>query len=160
MKYFFLLLSILIVHVSSAQIKPDPQVFPHPAETTPNPPKSVNGWTYLNNWTAGGTENSNEDSVSVLVGEYPGQIINFPFSGKAVGIAVYSDGDSGMIEFSVDEADWQTLDLFSLPARLKYFTLESELKGRKHMLQIRMSADKNPNSKGQKCVLRYFVTNN
>jgi len=142
-----------------AQDKPDHNVFTRPVEITPNPPKDVKGWTYIENWNNGTATVRKEQQVSVLVGEYPGQIINFPFSGKAVGIAVFSDADAGMIEYSVDERDWQVLDLFSETPQLKYFTLEADLKGKKHMLQIRVSSDKNPNSKGQKCILKSFIIN-
>ncbi|HPF51018.1 MAG TPA: hypothetical protein PK335_05560 [Draconibacterium sp.] len=160
MKYLFgVLIGILFVSFSFAQNKPDPNVFTRPVEIKPNPPKSVKGWTFIDNWTESKATSKKEQQVSVLIGEYPGQIINFPFSGKAVGIAVFSDADAGMIEYSVDERDWQVLDLFSETPELKYFTLEADLKGKKHMLQIRVSSDKNPNSKGQKCILRYFVTN-
>ena len=160
MKYFlFVSIGVLMVCSAFAQDKPDRNVFTRPVEISPNPPKEVKGWTYIENWNNGTLTSGKDQQVSVLVGKYPGQIIKFPFSGKAVGIAVFSDEESGMIEYSVDERDWQPLDLFSATPQLRYFTLEADLKEKKHMLQIRMSSDKNPNSKGQKCILRYFVTN-
>lgn len=162
-KIFVLLFGIFMLSNLVAQEKPDPIVFKKPVEVTPNPPKAVKGWTYIENWTDNAAKSEKEQPISVLVGEYPGQVINFPFSGKAIGIAVYSGADAGMIEFSVDEADWQMLDLFSVASQseysIKYYTLESDLKREKHMLQMRVSADKNPNSKGQKCILRYFIVN-
>lgn len=159
MKYIFALLTgILFVGSLFAQEKPDPHVFDNPFLINPNPPKSIKGWTFVEPQTEK-PASEKEEQLAVLSGEYPGQVINFAFSGKAVGIAVYSDVNSGMIEFSVDESDWQLLDLYSATPGLNYFTLESDLKSKKHMLQIRMSADKNPNSKGQKCTLHYFVTN-
>lgn len=164
MKYIlFVWLGMLLFGVSTAQEKPDPEVFHHPLEVSPNPPQKIKGWTYVADWGEANSSPAQQNEVSVLIGSYPGQIINFPFSGDAVGIAVYAGEEAGMIEFSVDEADWQTLDLFSITSdskyTLKYFTLESELKGKNHMLQIRVSADNNPNSKAQKCILRYFVVN-
>lgn len=161
-KILVLLIGVFLFTHLVAQDKADPRVLTHPVEVTPNPPGAVKGWTYIENWSTGNLS-ENEQEVSVLQGDYPGQIIKFPFSGKAVGIAVYSGTDSGMIEFSVDEADWQQLDLFSFPVgteyTLRYFTLESQLKGQKHMLQLRVSANKNPNSKGHNCILRSFVIN-
>uniref|UniRef100_UPI003216E76B GDSL-type esterase/lipase family protein n=1 Tax=uncultured Draconibacterium sp. TaxID=1573823 RepID=UPI003216E76B len=131
----------------------------------PNPPKSIKGWEFVKNWQPdnGKGTRPNYTNVPMLVGEYPGKIIKFQFKGNAVGIAVAAGPDAGIIEYSIDDQPWQKQDLFTqwssnlyLPW---YFTLESGLKNRKHTIQIRLSEEKNPESTGRKCVLRYFYYN-
>lgn len=131
----------------------------------PNPPKPIKGWTENENWTAeeGVGTRHNYNKVPMLVGEYPGKIIKFKFKGTAVGIAVAAGPDAGIIEYSVDDQPWQKQDLFTKWSEKLYlpwyFTLESELSDRKHTLQIRLTDERNPESKGNKCVLRYFFYN-
>ena len=99
----------------------------------------------------------------MLVGEYPGKVIKFHFEGNAVGIAVAAGPDAGIIEYSIDNSDWQKQDLFSKWSKQLYlpwyYTLATGLKNKKHTLQIRLSEEKNPESNGNKCVLRYFYFN-
>lgn len=131
----------------------------------PNPPKSIKGWNFVENWVPedGKSTRANYVNVPMLVGEYPGKIIKFQFKGNTVGIAVASGPDAGIIEYSIDNSEWETQDLFTrwssqlhLPW---YFTLASGLKNGKHVLQIRLTDTKNPESQGKKCVLRYFYFN-
>ncbi len=131
----------------------------------PNPPKSIKGWKMVENWkpTDGQGTRDNYVNVPMLVGEYPGKIIKFQFKGNAVGIAVAAGPDAGIIEYSIDESDWKKQDLFtqwSKNLHLPWFyTLGSGLKKGKHTLQIRLTNDKNPESTGNKCVVRYFYFN-
>lgn len=131
----------------------------------PNPPRPIKGWTMVANWNPGDGKGTRKNYVDVpmLVGEYPGKIIKFEFKGTAVGIAVASGPDAGIIEYSVDDRPWQKLDLYKRWSKNLhlpwFFTLESGLKDRNHMLQIRMTDEKNPESTGHKCVLRYFYFN-
>ncbi|MCY1720235.1 GDSL-type esterase/lipase family protein [Prolixibacteraceae bacterium Z1-6] len=131
----------------------------------PNPPKPIKGWEFVENWHPDNDKGTrlNYTNVPMLVGEYPGKIIKFQFKGNAVGIAVAAGPDAGIIEYSIDDQPWEKQDLFTqwsnnlyLPW---YFTLESGLKNRKHTIQIRLSDEKNPESTGRKCVLRYFYFN-
>ncbi len=131
----------------------------------PNPPKAIKGWTLVENWKPDTETGTREGYVNVpmLVGEYPGKIIKFSFKGTAVGIAVAAGLDAGIVEYSVDDAPWQKVDLFTqwssglyLPW---YYTLENELKNRNHTLQLRLAKEKNPESTGNKCILRYFYFN-
>ncbi len=131
----------------------------------PNPPKSIKGWEMVENWkpTDGQGTRDNYVNVPMLVGEYPGKIIKFQFKGNAVGIAVAAGPDAGIIEYSIDESDWKKQDLctqWSKNLHLPWFyTLGSGLKKGKHTLQIRLTNDKNPESTGNKCVVRYFYFN-
>ncbi|NQU52404.1 MAG: hypothetical protein HQ522_07680 [Bacteroidetes bacterium] len=131
----------------------------------PNPPRNIKGWTLVENWKPEkkvGTR-ANFTNVPMLVGEYPGKIIKFDFKGNAVGIAVAAGPDAGIIEFSIDNSEWQQQDLFSQWSKQLYlpwyYTLATGLKSKKHTLQIRLIENKNPESTGNKCVLRYFYFN-
>ena len=131
----------------------------------PNPPKPIKGWKMVENWNPadGKGTRANYVNVPMLVGEYPGKIIKFEFKGNAVGIAVAAGPDAGIIEYSIDDSDWQKQDLFTQWSKNLYlpwfYTLGSGLKSGKHMLQIRLTDDKNAESTGNKCVLRYFYFN-
>lgn len=131
----------------------------------PNPPKPIKGWEFVGNWVPEDGKNTRANYVNVpmLVGEYPGKIIKFQFKGNAVGIAVAAGPDAGIIEYSVDNSDWKKQDLFTRWSKNLYlpwyYTLESGLKNRKHTLQIRLTDEKNPESTGTKCIIRYFYFN-
>lgn len=131
----------------------------------PNPPKPIKGWEFVSNWNPadGKGTRPNYINVSMLVGEFPGKIIKFQFKGNAVGIAVAAGPDAGIIEYSIDDSEWKEQDLFtqwSSNLHLPWFyTLGSGLKSGKHTLQIRLTSEKNPESTGNKCVLRYFYFN-
>lgn len=131
----------------------------------PAPPKPIKGWKLVKNWTPphqAGTR-YNYTKVPMLVGDKPGKVIKFHFRGNAVGIAVAAGPDAGIIEYSIDNSDWQKLDLFTkwstqlyLPW---YYTLATDLKNNLHTLQIRLTNERNPESVGSSCVLRYFFVN-
>ncbi len=131
----------------------------------PNPPRPIKGWILIDNWKPSeniGTRKNYTD-VPMLVGDSPGRIIKFQFKGNAVGIAVAAGPDAGIIEYSIDNSDWQRQDLFTPWSKNLYlpwfYTLASGLKNKKHTLQIRITNEKNPESTGNKCVLRYFYYN-
>jgi sialidase-1 len=131
----------------------------------PNPPKPIKGWGFVENWKPmdGKGTRANYVNVPMLVGDYPGKIIKFQFKGNAVGIAVAAGPDAGIIEYSIDESDWKKQDLFTKWSKNLYlpwyFTLGSGLKNKKHTLQIRLTDEKNPESTGTKCIIRYFYFN-
>lgn len=131
----------------------------------PNPPKPIKGWDMVENWQPADGKGTRENYVNVpmLVGDYPGKIIKFQFKGNAVGIAVAAGPDAGIIEYSIDESDWKKQDLFTQWSKNLYlpwfYTLGSGLKNGKHTLQIRLTNEKNQESIGNKCVLRYFYFN-
>ncbi len=131
----------------------------------PNPRRKIKGWDMIENWKPlyqVGTR-ANYTNVPMLVGEYPGEIVKFQFKGNVVGIAVAAGPDAGIIEYSIDNSDWQKQDLFSQWSKQLYlpwyYTLASGLTNKKHTLQIRLIEDKNAESAGNKCVLRYFYFN-
>ncbi len=131
----------------------------------PDPPKPIKGWQMVENWNPadGSGTRDNYVNVPMLVGKYPGKLIKFQFEGNAVGIAVAAGTDAGIIEYSIDESPWKKQDLFTMWSKSLYlpwfYTLGSGLKSGKHTLQIRICKEKNPESTGNKCIVRYFYIN-
>lgn len=102
-------------------------------------------------------------NVPMLIGDTPGKVMTFRFSGRAIGIAVASGPDAGIIEYRIDGSGWQKKDLFTpwsqslhLPW---FFTLKDDLSRGKHKLEIRLTPDKNPAGTGTSCRIRYFYLN-
>lgn len=131
----------------------------------PDPGKRIKGWEMIQEWKPedGKSTRTNYVNVPMLVGDYPGKIIKFSFTGNAVGIAVAAGPDAGIIEYSIDNSEWEKQDLFTRWSKNLYlpwfYTLASGLKGKRHILQIRLTDEKNPESSGNKCILRYFYVN-
>ncbi len=143
----------------------DEYSYSHGILVEPNPPKAIKGWEFVENWKPENSKGTRANYVNVpmLVGEYPGKIVKFQFKGNAVGIAVAAGPDAGIIEYSIDNSDWKKQDLFTTWSQNLYlpwyYTLDSGLKNRKHTLQIRLTDEKNPESAGNKCIIRYFYFN-
>ncbi|GAA4909555.1 SGNH/GDSL hydrolase family protein [Mucilaginibacter defluvii] len=102
-------------------------------------------------------------NVPMLVATTPGATLNLLFKGNAIGIAIVSGGDAGIITYSIDGAPVKQADLYTewsgflhLPW---YVLLGSGLKNGDHTLQIKVSADKNAKSKGNACRIVNFLTN-
>ena len=133
--------------------KVDSVVFPNVEFIQPDPPKEIKGWVFVES-------SEGELPATRLTGEYPAKILKFQFEGDAVGIAVLSNSESGVIEYSVDDQPWLTQDLYVDGTEgVRYFTLEPELKAAKHMLQLRLTGQRNSASKGYKCILTQFYFN-
>ncbi|MCH5596482.1 SGNH/GDSL hydrolase family protein [Niabella ginsengisoli] len=126
---------------------------------------SAKSWKYEPNWQP--TDNvgtrPNYTNVPMLIGSYPGGVLHYAFSGKAIGIAVAAGPDAGLIEYRVDGGKWQKLNLFTkwsnslhLPW---YFTLSGDLSDKKHILELKMAAEKDERSLGRTCRIRYFYVN-
>lgn len=127
--------------------------------------KPAKGWKVEPNWKPADKTGTRPDftNVPMLIAESPSGNLNFEFEGNAVGIAVASGLDAGIIEYRIDKAPWQKQDLFtvwSASLHLPWFcTLGYNLNSCKHRLQIRVLAEKNPQSKGNSCRIRYFYVN-
>lgn len=122
-------------------------------------------WRMDPDWKPSDNKGTRFDYVNVpmLTGDTPGKLLSCRFSGRAVGIAVASGPDAGIIEYRIDRSAWKKKDLFTpwsqslhLPW---FFTLEDELAPGKHTLEIRMAPAKNPASSGNVCRIRYFYMN-
>jgi lysophospholipase L1-like esterase len=127
--------------------------------------KITKGWKINSNWIPEDKTGTRPDFVKVplLIAEAPGGILKFDFEGNAVGIAVASGLDAGMIEYRIDKGAWQKQDLFtqwSSQLHLPWFyTLGYGLKAGKHRVEIKVSDEKNSQSIGTACRIRYFYVN-
>ena len=102
--------------------------------------------------------------VPMLVAEEPGATLTLPFTGTAVGVWVVAGPDVGIIEYRIDGSDgFRRRDPFTewsgglhLPWVLM---LESDLPDGKHLLTLRTTGGKNPNSQGNACRIVHFLVN-
>jgi lysophospholipase L1-like esterase/pimeloyl-ACP methyl ester carboxylesterase len=123
------------------------------------------GWRVDSNWIPTDKAGTRVDFVKVplLIAEGPGGILTFDFEGNAVGIAVASGPDAGIIQYRIDKSKWQKQDLFtpwSSSLHLPWFyTLSYGLEQGKHRMEIRVLPEKNIQSKGNACRIRYFYVN-
>ena len=130
--------------------------------STIKPPK---GWFIDPSWNPGDGTGTRPNFVNVpmLISESPGSTLHFNFKGKAVGIAVASGLDAGIIEYRIDRGSWQTLNLFTQWSKSLhlpwYYTLAAGLDDREHKLEIRLAVEKDERSNGNACRIRYFFVN-
>jgi lysophospholipase L1-like esterase len=125
----------------------------------------IKGWKLTENWKPDDGKETRENYVNVpmLVALDEGSMLEFRFNGNAVGIAVAAGPDAGIIEYSIDNGDLQKQDLFTkwssnlhLPW---YYTLAAGLPDGEHTLQIKITGEKNRESIGTACRIRYFYVN-
>jgi len=127
--------------------------------------KLAKGWQANSNWEPGDKTGTRDDftKVPMLVTETPGETLKYDFNGNAIGIAIASGSDAGIIEYRIDKGDWKKQDLFtqwSSQLHLPWFiTLGYGLEDGDHHLEIRVSPEKNAQSKGTACRIRYFYVN-
>jgi sialidase-1 len=127
--------------------------------------KLIKGWKLVENWNPkdGKGTRANYVNVPMLTGQDEGSMLEFRFNGNAVGIAVAAGPDAGIIEYRIDEGNWQKQDLFTKWSltlhRPGYYTLAVGLPEDEHTLHLRISGEKNPQSNGTACRIRYFYVN-
>jgi sialidase-1 len=127
--------------------------------------KAPHGWKSDPDWKPADKTGTRADFVNVpmMIAEGPGRTLKFDFEGNAVGIAVASGLDAGIIEYRIDKGEWHQQDLFtqwSSQLHLPWFcTLGYGLKTARHRLEIRVLPEKNLQSKGTACRIRYFYVN-
>ena len=126
--------------------------------------KVTKGWSIDPKWNPndGTGLRPNYFNVPMLIGE-PGKSISLNFKGTAVGIAVAAGQDAGIVEYRIDKGEWQKQNLFTrwsnqlhLPW---YYTLANGLDQKEHKLELRISEEKDGQSKGNTCRIRYFFAN-
>lgn len=131
-------------------------------------PQEVNikkGWTFESPWTPKekGTVREKNKNTGILEALTPGATLTFKFKGTAIGIYCLAGPNAGILEYSVDNAKFKSLDLYTKWSSNLYipwlYIFESQLADKKHKISIRMSAEKNPKSKGNACQIYYFAVN-
>lgn len=122
-------------------------------------------WKIDQNWTPSDSAGTRAGfvNVPVLSTNHPGAALSLRFTGDAIGIAVISGPDAGVISYSIDGEKQKQMDLFTpwsnslhLPW---YLLLGSGLKKGNHVLNISIDQTRNVNSKGNACRIVYFLKN-
>jgi len=127
--------------------------------------KPAKGWRVEKEWKPSDKTGTRPDftNVPMLIAEAPTGILAYKFVGNAIGIAVAAGPDAGMIEYRIDKNPWQKQDLYtkwSAGLHLPWFyTLGYNLTPGRHQVQIRVLPEKNAQSKGNACRVRYFYIN-
>lgn len=127
--------------------------------------KLSKGWSIDPNWNPNDGKGTRPNYVNVpmLISTIPGSQLKIPFEGNAFGIVVVSGPDAGTIEYRIDKGEWQKTNLFTawsgalhLPW---YCTLASGLANKKHQLELKIANEKETQSKGYACRIRYIYFN-
>ncbi|MDB4919430.1 SGNH/GDSL hydrolase family protein [Mucilaginibacter sp.] len=122
-------------------------------------------WAYTQNWSPQDHLGTREGfvHVPVLSAEQPGASLTLSFKGTAVGIAIVSGADAGMVIYSIDGGPSKTIDLYTewssflhLPW---YLLLDGSLANKGHILKLTIVDSKNPSSKGNACRIVTFFKN-
>ncbi len=124
-----------------------------------------NGWSITDKWQPADGLPTREGFVNipVLSSDTPGAELALHFKGTAVGIAIVSGSDAGMISYAIDNDAFKNLDLYTPWSGMLhlpwYLLLGSDLKNGNHVLKIRISEQKNKASKGNACRIVNFLVN-
>jgi sialidase-1 len=87
----------------------------------------------------------------------------YKFKGTAIGIVVVAGPDAGKIKYCIDGTRPKNLDLFTKWSKKLhlpwYYVLADTLEPGEHTLILKTTEEKNPESKGNACRIRYFFVN-
>jgi sialidase-1 len=101
--------------------------------------------------------------VPVLSSSTPGAMLKLPFKGNAIGIAVASGPESGIISYSIDNAPYKEIDLYTYASNALYLPwyilLGDGLHNGNHTLIIKLTGKKNKKSEGTACHIVHFFKN-
>ncbi|MHA4809503.1 SGNH/GDSL hydrolase family protein [Flavitalea flava] len=123
------------------------------------------GWALENNWTPADGLPTRDGFVNrpMLVSSRTGPTMSLTFTGTAIGMALISGKDAGILEWSVDGSPFRQKDLFTQWSTMLhlpwYILLETGLKNKIHILTLRMADGKNPKSSGNVCRIVHFLIN-
>jgi sialidase-1 len=122
-------------------------------------------WVLDKDWTPADTVHTRPGFVHIpiLESSTPGAELSLSFSGTAVGIAVVSGPDAGIIGYSIDDQPSRQLNLYTRWSHFLhlpwYLLLGSGLTAGPHILHIRISEASEPKSKGHTCSIVHFLVN-
>jgi sialidase-1 len=101
--------------------------------------------------------------VPMLVSNEPGSSFEFSFEGNAVGIALVSGPDAGMIRYSIDDGKEQTMDLYTQWSKSLhlpwYLVLGDGLGKGRHTLRVTLLQEHHPKATGSACRVVHFLVN-
>lgn len=125
---------------------------------------NLKGFSVINQWTHADAKETREGFVHIPVLEATnaGSSFSFSFEGNAMGIAIVSGPDAGMISYRVDNQHFKTLNLFTKWSNYLhlpwYLILADSLKNGKHVVEVKTLPGKNA-SGGSACRIVYFLVN-
>ena len=100
----------------------------------------------------GGSTRAQFKDIPMLWAEDVGATLTLPFEGTAIGMFIVSGPDAGIVEYSIDDAPFKRIDLFTKYSRGLHFPwtcmFASDLAPGEHTLLLRVSDQKNARSKG------------
>ena len=123
------------------------------------------GWKLVRNWHPDNAVEKRRGFVDVpmLEATQPGSELSLTFEGRAIGIFCTPGPSAAILEYCIDDGDYQELDTFTEWSKHLYipwvYLFASELEPGKHRLTLRISEKKNPASLGHECQIRNFVVN-
>lgn len=123
------------------------------------------GWKLVRNWHPDNAVEKRRGFVDVpmLEATQPGSELSLTFEGRAIGIFCTPGPSAAILEYCIDDGDYQELDTFTEWSGHLYipwvYLFASELEPGKHRLTLRISEKKNPASLGHECQIRNFVIN-
>jgi sialidase-1 len=126
---------------------------------------NLKGWTIDENWSPidGIATRRGFVNVPMLISTEPGSAFIYSFKGSAIGISVAAGPDAGIIEYSIDNGDLVSKDLYTVwSSNLHlnlYMVLKDKLSPLQHELKIRISDNKNQKSTGNACRIVHFLVN-
>lgn len=125
----------------------------------------IRGFTKIKSWRADDNLEKREGFVDVpiLEGSIPGSELIFKFNGNAIGLSVISGADTGIIIYSIDDAEEQTIDLHTRWSNHLYLpwyvVLSDNLKRGNHTLKLRISEKQNKMSSENAVRIFKFLLN-
>lgn len=127
-------------------------------ETTPGWSKQVPNWSQI----PGSCRTRFRDG-RLLVCETPHAELTIEFTGRAVGAYVLAGPDAGMLEFSIDNGPYASVDLWHRFSRNLHYPrtvmFRDDLDDREHVLRVRLANEHHPESTGTAARILSFVAN-
>ncbi|NSL86278.1 SGNH/GDSL hydrolase family protein [Chitinophaga sp. Mgbs1] len=123
------------------------------------------GWRLHNDWSPADQAGTRPGFVHipVLCADTPGAVLTLPFNGTAVGMAILSGPDAGVVEYSIDQSPYRELNLYtrwSKRLHLPWYVLfAGKLKPGKHILRLRISEKSRNDNNAHACRIAYFLVN-
>ncbi|MFI4912878.1 MAG: GDSL-type esterase/lipase family protein [Sedimentisphaeraceae bacterium JB056] len=101
--------------------------------------------------------------INMLCAEQPEDWFELDFDSTAIGLFVVAGPDAGIVEYSIDDSETKTADLYHHFSESLHYPrtvmLEKELATGNHKLKLKLSSDKNPKSKGTSARIIAFAIN-
>jgi hypothetical protein len=123
------------------------------------------GWTLNPNWTPDDKLATRPGFVKVpmLVATTAGSSLTLKFIGNAIGMAMISGADAGIVDYSIDGGPVKHIDLYTQWSNFIhlpwYILFDSGLSNGSHTLKLTVSDQKNPKSIGTACRIVHFLVN-